>query len=111
MKMSKQTKTNHVHKYKRVNISRKIIRNSKREPIKRDDYFVFKCTKPLCTHYVPLNMAEGKMCECNRCGEPMILTKESMLHALPHCLNCIKRKVTQDDTFTSVAEFLEKNKI
>lgn len=88
---------NHLHKYKRVNLARK--RDTK-------DFLVFKCVRPACSHYVPLNLAEGKLCECNRCGNPMILNKESMQLAKPHCSECVKRK--KIDEVSTIAEFLAK---
>lgn len=93
---------NHVHRYRKVNLSRK----------KSEPYLVYRCTKPACSHYLPLDLAEGKMCECNRCGEPMVITKETLNRsnggamAKPHCGNCIKRKSAE--TVDALAEFLSK---
>lgn len=91
---------NHLHKYKKVNLSR-----GETEP-----YLVYKCVKPTCSHYLPLNVAEGKLCECNRCGEPMLITKAT-LHGSsnrpmtkPHCNSCIERKGDKD--VAAIAEFL-----
>lgn|SRR5215471_5492417 len=95
---------NHLHRYKKVNLSRK----------KDEPYLVYKCVKPACSHYVPINLAEGKLCECNRCAEPMIITKATLTHsnnkpmAKPHCPNCIKRKNADD--VAALAEFLSGNK-
>ena len=97
--MSKHS-INHIHRYKKVNLGR----NGK-------DYLVYKCVKPVCSHYIPLHLAEGKMCECNRCGEPMVITKLVMNGsqggpmARPHCIDCTKKKVETD--VTSINEFLE----
>jgi formylmethanofuran dehydrogenase subunit E len=88
---------NHLHLYKKINLARK----KGKEP-----FFVFKCMKPACSHYIPLHLAEGKLCECNRCGEPMILNKESMTLTVPHCSNCVKRK--KSDEVSAIAEFLAK---
>jgi hypothetical protein len=94
---------NHLHKYKKVNLARK----KNVEP-----YIVYKCMKPACSHYVPLDLAEGKLCECNLCMEPMIITKETLTHsggkpmAKPRCNNCIKRKHTE--TVSAIAEFLNR---
>ena len=80
---------NHLHKYKKVNISRK-------NPDK--PYWVYKCQLPTCAHYIPLELAEGKLCICNRCGEVMMISKKTMTQsgggpmALPHCNDCTKSK-------------------
>lgn len=94
---------NHIHRYKKVNLSRD-----------KEPYEVYKCIKPACTHYVPLDLAEGKLCECNRCGEPMLITKNT-LHGSsnramtkPHCNSCVKRK--EDKDVAAIAEFLTGNK-
>lgn len=95
---------NHLHRYKKVNLSRK----------HGEKYFVYRCMKPACSHYVPMHLAEGKLCECNRCGEPMIIGKFQLTGSsqepmtLPHCVDCTKRKKTDDSTITLVTDFLEQ---
>jgi hypothetical protein len=94
---------NHLHKYKKVNLS------------ETGEYLVYKCMKPACSHYVPIKLSEGKLCECNRCGEPMIITKSVLTHsnnkpmARPHCTGCIKRKNEKD--VAALAEFISGTKI
>jgi formylmethanofuran dehydrogenase subunit E len=83
--MAKKRVFNHLHKYKRINIGT----NGK-------EFLVFKCIQPTCTHYIRMDMAEGKLCECNRCGEPLVLDKFAMTLARPHCHNCVKRKKSTD---------------
>lgn len=102
----KQGSANHLHRYKKVNLSRD-----------GQPYIVYKCTKPTCTHYVPIELAEGKLCECNKCGEPMLITKAT-LHgssnrplAKPHCSNCVTRKKEKEQDVAAIAEFLERAKI
>lgn len=86
----------HLHKYKKTDIGS----NDK-------EYLVFRCLKPACSHYIPVKVAEGKLCECNRCHNPMILTKKAMILTLPHCPNCTKKKKDVDD-ISKIAEFLSK---
>ena len=94
---------NHLHRYKKVDIGRN-----------GNTFEVYKCMKPACTHYIRIDLAEGKLCECNRCGEPMIITRETLSKSSgrpmskPHCGNCIKRKNT--DTIDAIAAFLEGKK-
>jgi len=96
---------NHLHRYKKVNLS-----ENGNKP-----YLVYKCLKPACSHYVPIKLAEGKLCECNRCGELMIITKSVLTHsnnkpmARPHCSDCIKRK--KDKDVAAIAEFIAGNKV
>jgi hypothetical protein len=97
-------KPDHIHKYKKVNLAT--------TPGK--EYLVYKCLQPLCSHYIPLHLAEGKACECNRCGDVMIITRNTLVQsggnpmALPHCESCIKRK--NPDNVNAIADFLEKAK-
>lgn len=100
--MGKSSKApNHLHRYKRVNLTR--------DPEKKE-YLVLKCTKPVCSHYVPLTLALGKLCECNRCGDAFVLDKVSVQLALPHCLECTKRKKTDEtENIDLVAQFLKEH--
>lgn len=94
---------NHLHRYKKVNLSRQ----------RGKEYFVYRCMKPACSHYVPITIAEGKLCECNRCGEPMIIGKTQLYGShgeamtKPHCSNCVERKVVDADKAAAIAAFLE----
>ena len=96
---------NHLHRYKKQNLSATAGK----------EYLVYKCVKPACSHYLPMNLAEGKLCECNRCGEPMIITKATLTHsgnkpmAKPHCQGCIKRKNEKD--VAAIAEFIAGTKV
>lgn len=91
---------NHLHRYKKVNLA-----------TNGGEYWVYRCTKPACSHYIPIALAEGKLCECNRCGEAMIIGRETMTKSsgrpmtLPHCGDCIKRRRTDD--VDKIKEFLE----
>ncbi len=95
--MSKNS-PNHLHRYKRTNLSRQ----------QGKEYLVLKCTKPLCSHYVPLTLAEGKLAECNVCGEAFILDKTAVRLAKPHCPNCTKRKINVENV-DLIAEFLKEH--
>lgn len=60
-----------------------------------------------CTHYVRLDMAENRICACNRCGEPMILDKKALMLAKPHCLNCTRVKdEAKKETLDVIDSFL-----
>lgn len=90
---------NHLHRYKKTNLG------TKSKP-----YWVYRCMKPACSHYIPITTAEGRLIECNRCHEPMIYGKKQMYGshgkpmAQPHCDNCIQRKVSKD--VAALANFL-----
>lgn len=88
----------HLHNYKRINIA----------SFGKEPYLVFKCLKPLCSHYIRIDLAEGKMCECSICHEMMIINKESINHAKPHCSGCIKRKKVKDVNINELTDFLNK---
>lgn len=85
---------NHIHLYKRIDLVPKW--KQIKDPDKHQPYLVFICQKPACNHHVPINRALGKLCECNRCHNPMILDKETVNLAKPHCQDCIVRKVKPD---------------
>jgi len=90
---------NHIHRYKKVDIG------------SEKEYLVYRCMKPACSHYIPIHLSEGKMCECNRCFEPMIITKATLSASgkkpmtRPHCGNCIKKRKSADAT-DAIAAFL-----
>lgn len=92
---------NHLHRYKKVDIGKE-----------GNEFLVYKCMKPACSHYIRMDLVEGKLCECNKCGEPMIITKETLTHssgkpmAKPHCNGCVKRK--KSDDIAALADFLGK---
>jgi hypothetical protein len=90
----------HLHLYKKFNLSRT-----------EKEYLVYRCMKPACSHYIPIILSEGKLCECNRCGEPMIITKvqrsgnNGKPMARPHCLDCFKRKKSNE--METISKFVE----
>lgn len=95
---------NHLHRYRKVNLSRR----------KGKEYWVFQCQKPSCSHYVPVHLALGRLCECNRCGEPMLIGKIQLNGssggpmAKPHCNNCIERTKTNETDLAALANFVEE---
>ena len=97
---------NHIHRYRKVNLARK----------GNDPYVVYKCVKPTCSHYVPIELAEGKLCECDRCGEPMVINKQVLVGSAgkpmtkPHCSNCVQRKKDKAENVESIREFLAGTK-
>lgn len=101
------SKTNHIHRYKKVNLARR----------GNPSYFVYKCVKPVCSHYIPIELSEGKLCECDRCNEPMTISKITLRGnagkpmAKPHCLNCIQRKKDKTENVEAINEYLTGTKI
>lgn len=91
-------KYHHLHRYKKINIGRK-----------PNDYLVFRCTKPDCNHYIRVELADGKLCECNRCSSPMIMNKVAMTLTLPHCLTCTKSKSKKKDKLDAISQFLNQD--
>lgn len=82
---------NHLHRYKKINLGRD-----------GKEYFVYRCMKPSCSHYIRVELAEGKLCECNRCREIMVINKAVLIGSPsramtePHCEKCTKRKKVRD---------------
>lgn len=95
---------NHLHRYKKMDIGRN-----------GNSFPVYKCVKPACSHYVRVDLAEGKICECNKCGEPMLLTKAVLTHSgkkpmtKPHCSSCIKKRNAKD--VEAIAGFISRTQI
>jgi uncharacterized paraquat-inducible protein A len=91
---------NHVHRYKKVNLGRS--RGTKNN---KDAYWVYRCMKPNCTHYIPIKLAEGQQCECNRCGMNMIITRVQLYGSSqepmtkPHCNACIRKRTKNENIF------------
>lgn len=94
-------KDEHIHKFKKVNIS-----TNPNKP-----YLVFKCIKPTCAYYISVALALNKLCECNRCHETMILSKDALILVLPHCSKCTKRRSGKGDDVEQITEFLRKSGI
>ena len=69
----------HLHRYERVILG-------------KNNYTVFRCNLPLCSHYLREELANGKACLCNRCNQPMTLDAKIMKLRLPHCHNCTQPK-------------------
>lgn len=93
----------HIHKYKRKNIGAHIYTRGK--PAARKKYLVYACTLSGCTHYIPLYLAEGKVCICNTCAEAFVITKKTLKLALPHCEDCTKKeKDVKDETLKLLEE-------
>lgn len=76
----------HMHKYRLKDLAR----NPGKPP-----YFVYVCVKQDCTHHIRVELVEGKLAECNRCGEPFVMKLAKLKHGdriivRPHCEDCTK---------------------
>ena len=74
---------NHLHKLKRY-------KYGNGAPI----YF---CTLPDCSFRSPVALMLGKKVLCNQCGNPFVMNENSIRRAKPHCENCSRRKVTDEN--------------
>lgn len=77
----------HIHKYLRVI-------NMKRQPGK-EDYTVYKCVVPGCTHFQRKELLEGNFAVCWACNLQMTLTKESLNRKKPIHFDCRKTRVSR----------------
>jgi len=78
--------TKHLHKYRLKDLARK----KGTEP-----YHVYICTKQDCSHHIRIDLVEGKLAECNRCGEPFVMKLSQLKHGerivvKPHCKDCTR---------------------
>jgi len=73
----------HVHKYKRVDIGRD------------KPYYVMQCCLPGCTHYTPMRTKlscpalVGKISVCNKCNDRFEMDRRSLRQAKPTCSSCV----------------------
>ncbi len=88
--VKKKKMADHIHLYKRVDLVPKWKQKS--DPDKHKPYMVYICTKPLCTHRLPLALAFGKAAECNKCGETFVMDRYTLTLARPKCSKCVNRK-------------------
>ena len=75
-----------VHKYRLKDLARKRGTHP---------YLVYICIKQQCSHNIRVDLVDGKLAECNRCGQPFIMRLAKLKHGdriivRPHCDNCTK---------------------
>lgn len=74
----------HIHKYRRVNISKK----------DKPPSYIMQCSLPHCNHHVEMIDRErcpkliGKVAVCNRCNDPFELDRIALTKAKPVCSLC-----------------------
>jgi predicted sulfurtransferase len=56
---------------------------------------VYACNKPACTHFVRMELVDGKQAECSRCGYPFIMKLSKLKNGeryvvTPHCNDCTR---------------------
>lgn len=74
---------------------------------RKEDYKVFKCILPNCTHYIHESLALGMLSICPRCGDEFKLTQKSLLLVKPHCNKHAKTQ-EQKDVLDIVHSVLDK---
>jgi hypothetical protein len=72
------TKSNHIHKYKRLRY--------------KTGNIIFFCVLPDCSNKCNIALALGKRSICWRCGESFIMSEYALRLAKPHCDSCHKPK-------------------
>jgi len=58
---------------------------------------VFFCTLPDCHFKIDAPLALGKRALCNICGDEFIMNEYTVKLAKPHCSNCGKVKIKDED--------------
>lgn len=53
---------------------------------------VFRCIKPICSHFIEPGLLPGREAECPVCHKTYLLTTIHKRVVLPHCPNCNTRK-------------------
>ncbi len=77
-----------IHKYQRTTLGK--------------NFLIYRCMVPGCSHYVSAKLMLNRICECWRCGNPMVIDKYSAHLAKPHCENCVER--TDSDKIDRLTE-------
>lgn len=83
--MAKRT---HIHRYVRKDLTR----DKSKAP-----YIVYACDKPGCTHYLNLDLIDGKESQCYKCDNIFIIKINKIkagdrLTRRPICDGCIKHR-------------------
>jgi hypothetical protein len=58
---------------------------------------IFHCVLPECHYKIESFLSLGKRSLCNICGEEFLLDEYSIKLVRPHCRNCGKQRVTDDE--------------
>lgn len=61
---------------------------------------VFFCTDDKCSYKIDVSLSLGKLNICNRCGNPFKMDHVSIRQAKPHCRECDRRRVKDEDGAT-----------
>ena len=77
-------KVNHVHKLKR-------------HIYPKTGNAIYFCTLPDCHHKIDVALALGKTTICNHCGDEFTITESTLKLKFPHCSNCGKVRVKNED--------------
>ena len=78
-------KQNHIHTFRR-------------HTYKSSGSSIFFCTDAICNYKIDCDLSLGKEVLCSRCGEPFRIDNISIRQAKPHCRNCDKRRVKDNET-------------
>jgi hypothetical protein len=58
---------------------------------------VYFCTLPDCHFKIEAPFALGKESLCNICGEPFLMNEYTIKLVKPHCINCGKKEVKDEN--------------
>lgn len=77
----------HTHKYYRVILKKR----SKSNVPTGEDYVVYKCALPGCTHYVARILANNRNSICWQCKEEFTLSMKHLRYKRPRCNKCMNK--------------------
>jgi len=91
----KEQMVDHIHKYTRVKLGKKPI---------------YKCALVGCTHFIQVELVEGRNAICNRCECIFPITKRTLKNcpAKPHCERCYKKKPEDISVDEALDELLKE---
>lgn len=67
---------------------------------------IWKCKLPGCTHYLMNSFMPNKLCLCNVCGDPFLITKRSLRNEHPRCDKCVRHKAVNPETVAAIGKLL-----
>jgi len=67
----------HAHRYTRIKLG-------------KNDYIVFRCVRPGCSHYIRQELVVGKIAQCWRCEGDFVMNQKTAMLKKPHCHKCTK---------------------
>lgn len=67
---------------------------------------IWKCKLPGCNHYLMHEFMPNKICLCNVCGNPFVISKRHLRNNHPRCDSCVVHKVVPESAVEGIGKLL-----